>query len=107
MSCVDSLSASGLSNEEIYSYIVPRRTLFHRRNKRERLTQDESDRAVRIARITSLAEEVLGNEDKAARWLRKPKQRFDGRSPFEVLRTEAGGRLVEEILLQLDYGFFA
>jgi putative toxin-antitoxin system antitoxin component (TIGR02293 family) len=96
-----------MSHEEIYSFIVPRRTLVHRKTRRESLTHDESDRAVRIARVTSLAEEVFGDDAKASRWLRKAKTRFEGRSPLEMLRTEAGARLVEEMLLQLDYGFAA
>lgn len=107
LASVESLTSHGLSDEEIYTYIVPRRTLVHRKSKREPLTHDESDRAVRIARITSLAEEVFGDDAKAGRWLRKVKERFDGRSPLEVSRTEAGARLVEEMLLQLDYGMFA
>ena len=104
---IESLISHGLSDEEIYTYIVPRRTLVHRKSKREPLTHDESDRAVRIARITSLAEEVFGDDAKAGRWLRKIKERFDGRTPLEVSRTEAGARLVEEMLMQLDYGIFA
>jgi putative toxin-antitoxin system antitoxin component (TIGR02293 family) len=104
---IESLTSHGLCDEEIYTYIVPRRTLVHRKSKREPLTHDESDRAVRIARITSLAEEVFGDDAKAGRWLRKIKERFDGRTPLEVSRTEAGARLVEEMLLQLDYGIFA
>jgi DNA-binding winged helix-turn-helix (wHTH) protein len=87
-----------MSDEEIYRLIVPRRTLAHRRIRHESLTQDESDRAVRIARITSQAEEVFGDDAKAARWLRKPKIRFEGRVPLELLRTEAGSRIVEEML---------
>jgi putative toxin-antitoxin system antitoxin component (TIGR02293 family) len=107
LTSVNSLSHHGLSDEEIYSFIIPRRTLLHRKTRRESLTHDESDRAVRIARITSLAEEVFGDDDKASRWLRKAKSRFERRSPLEMLRTEAGARLVEEMLLQLDYGFAA
>jgi putative toxin-antitoxin system antitoxin component (TIGR02293 family) len=107
LSSVESLTSTGLTDDEIYKYVLPRRTLVHRRSKREPLTQEESDRAVRIARITSLAEEVFGDDAKAGRWLRKPKSRFDGRPPLEVLRTEAGARLVEEMLMQLDYGIFA
>jgi putative toxin-antitoxin system antitoxin component (TIGR02293 family) len=107
LTAVESLSGHGMSDDEIYSFIVPRRTLVHRKNRHELLTHDESDRAVRLARITSLAEEVFGDDAKAARWLRKAKTRFEGRSPFEMLRTEAGARLVEEMLLQLDYGFAA
>ncbi len=107
LASVESLSNHGMTDEEIYSFIVPRRTLVHRKTRRESLTHDESDRAVRVARITSLAEEVFGDDAKAGRWLRKPKTRFEGRTPFEMLRTEAGARLVEEMLLQLDYGFVA
>jgi putative toxin-antitoxin system antitoxin component (TIGR02293 family) len=107
LASVKSLSNNGLSDDEVYRYIVPRRTLVHRKNRHELLTHDESDRAVRIARITSLAEEVFGDDTKASRWLRKAKARFEGRPPLELLRTEAGARLVEEMLLQLDYGFAA
>lgn len=107
LTSVESLSSHGMSDEEIYSFILPRRTLAHRKSRSEALTHDESDRAVRIARITSLAEEVFGEDAKAGRWLRKSKSRFDGRTPLEMLRTEAGARLVEEMLMQLDYGFAA
>ena len=107
LTVVDSLSRNGITDEEIYSLILPRRTLAHRKSRLELLTHEESDRAVRIARISSLAEEVFGEDLKAARWLRKPKSRFEGRSPFELLSSEAGARLVEEMLLQLDYGFTA
>lgn len=107
VSSIEALSSHGLTDEEIYTYILPRRTLVHRRSRHEALTHDESDKAVRLARIASLAEEVFGEDEKAGRWLRKPKQRFEGRTPLEVLKTEAGARLVEEMLLQLDYGFFA
>jgi putative toxin-antitoxin system antitoxin component (TIGR02293 family) len=107
LTSVEALTSHVLTDDEVYSYILPRRTLVHRKSKREPLTHDESDRAVRIARITSLAEEVFGDDAKAGRWLRKIKERFQGRTPLEVSRTEAGARLVEEMLLQFDYGIFA
>ena len=86
----------------MYTYFVPRRALVHRKCKREPLTYDESDRAVRIARITSLAEEIFGNGAKAGRNQRA----FRRRTPLGVSRAEAGARLVEEMLLHLDYGIF-
>lgn len=104
---LESLSSHGISDDEIYSFILPRRTLAHRKTRRESLTHEESDRAVRIARVAAIAEETFGDDAKASRWLRKPKARFEGRSPLEMLRTEAGARLVEEMLLQLNYGFVA
>lgn len=107
LTSVEALSKHGISDQEIYDLIVPRRTLVHRKSRREALTHEESDRAVRVARVTSLAEEVFGEDEKAARWLRKPKSRFDGKTPLALLASEAGSRLVEEMLLQLDYGFTA
>jgi putative toxin-antitoxin system antitoxin component (TIGR02293 family) len=78
LASVESFFRHGMSDEEIYSFIIPHRPLVHRKTRRESLTHDESDRAVRIARITSLAEEVFGDDAKAARWLRKEKSRFEG-----------------------------
>jgi len=39
--------------------------------------------------------------------LRKPKSRFEGKTPVDMLATEAGGRLVEEMIGQIDYGMLA
>jgi len=39
--------------------------------------------------------------------MRQPKARFQGRTPLQMMVTEAGGRLVEEMLLQIDEGMFA
>lgn len=104
---VAALIAHGLTEEEVYALVIPRRTLSHRKTKRERLTREESDRAVRVARILALAEDVFGARDKALHWLRAPKRRFEGRVPLETLATDAGARLVEERLYQIDEGMLA
>ena len=62
---------------------------------------------MRVARITATAEQVFGEPERAWRWLRKPQQRFDGKAPIDMLTTEAGARLVEEMLVQIDQGIFA
>ena len=54
-----------------------------------------------------MAEQVFGEPERAWRWLRKPKRRFEGRTPIEMLVTEAGSRLVEELILQFEYGMVA
>lgn len=106
-SVIRALVRGGLSDAEVYQLIVPRRTLAHRVAKRQPLSRDESDKAVRVARITAMAEQVFGKPEPAWRWLRKPKQTFAGKTPIEMLGTEAGARLVEEMILQIDHGMFA
>jgi putative toxin-antitoxin system antitoxin component (TIGR02293 family) len=104
---VKALVRGGLSDAEVYQLIVPRRTLAHRIAKHQPLSKDESDKAVRVARITAMAEQVFGEQERAWRWLRKSKRRFDGKTPVEMLGTEAGARLVEEMIGQIDHGIFA
>jgi len=100
-------SASGIQLRDIYSVVIPARTLKHRRSRKEPLTPDESDKLARLVRIYDLTVQVFGDREKAIRWLNHPKQRYDARTPLQMLRTELGGRMVEEMLIQIDEGMFA
>ncbi|HKW44547.1 MAG TPA: antitoxin Xre/MbcA/ParS toxin-binding domain-containing protein, partial [Candidatus Eremiobacteraceae bacterium] len=84
---------------------IPRRTLEHRTKKRQPLTQDESDKALRIARVVALATTVFEDKKVAQRWLRDADQ-FNGKSPLSKSATAAGARQVEELLYQFYYGMF-
>jgi putative toxin-antitoxin system antitoxin component (TIGR02293 family) len=101
------LQQRGLSRNEIASVIIPPRTLKHRRSRHEPLSREESERAVRTARILARAQLVMGDQAAALNWLRAPLRRFQGRTPMEMLATETGGRLVEQLLIQIDEGMFA
>jgi putative toxin-antitoxin system antitoxin component (TIGR02293 family) len=102
---VDFLVEQGFSKREL-DWIVPARTLSHRRQLGQKLTADETGRWFRAAKISALAQEVLGAE-KALGWLQKPRALFDGLAAMELIKTEAGAELVEETLIQLDEGYFA
>ena len=98
------LAKAGFSKQEIERFIIPARTLRHRKVRREPLSVEESDRVVRLTRIQALAEDVFGSVGKAGLWLRQQLGILDGKSPLEVARTEAGARLVEQLLAKLDWG---
>src|SRR5690242_682014 len=95
---------AGFSKQEIERLIIPARTLRHRMARREPLSTDESDRVVRLARVQALAEDVFGDVANANRWLRERLGILDGKSPLEIARTEAGARLIEQILAKIDWG---
>jgi putative toxin-antitoxin system antitoxin component (TIGR02293 family) len=82
---------------------IPERTLARRR-KEKRLSADESDRLVRLARIAALAEEVLGSRDKAARWLVAENRALGGRAPLSELDTDLGAEEIETVLQRLAHG---
>ena len=58
-------------------------------------------------RVFEQALHVLGNPDRARRWLDTSKWRFDGQTPVQMLRTQQGAEQVEEMLGQLDARIFA
>lgn len=98
LAALKGLSRAGLTEQEIEKFVIPQRTRRHRADKRQPLTIDESDRAVRLLRIQTLAEETLADADKAAKWLRRGLAELGGESPLGMARTEAGARVIETIL---------
>ncbi len=94
------------SAEELDELVIPKRTLARRRARHEALTVEESDKALRLARISSEADRVFGSPDKSSRWLRKSNAALAGNRPIDLLKSETGSRAVDELLGQIDHGMF-
>ena len=101
------LARHGYSEDEIFALVVPKRTLARRKAADEPLTVEETDKALRLARIAVQAERVFGEPEKAHRWLRKAKRELKGETPLAYLASEAGARVVEEMLHRIEHGMFA
>lgn len=102
----DNFAELGYNKAEL-SWIIPQRTLRDRRKGRQPLSSPESDRLIRAVKIHALAAEVFGGDDKAISWLHKPRRIFNGESASDLLSTETGADLVEEVLNKIDAGFAA
>jgi putative toxin-antitoxin system antitoxin component (TIGR02293 family) len=101
------LARWGYSQDEIHTLVIPRRTLARRTANHEPLSVEETDKAMRLERIAAYAAKVFGNPDKANRWMRKPKHQLGGEAPLAYLASEAGARVVEEMLTRIEYGMYA
>ena len=62
---------------------------------------------MRLTRFAALTEKIFADSKEAMLWLRSPKKRLRGRTAFEMMATEAGSRLVEEVLYRIDEGMAA
>jgi putative toxin-antitoxin system antitoxin component (TIGR02293 family) len=104
---VDALGENlGARREAMLQVIdVPPRTLARRR-KEGVLSAEESDRALRVARIAALAEEIFGSRQAAVEWLWRPNQSLGGRAPLDLARTDAGATIVTDVLGRLEHGVF-
>jgi putative toxin-antitoxin system antitoxin component (TIGR02293 family) len=114
---IDFLLELGFERAEVFSVVLPARTLQHRRSRKEPLTLDESDKAIRLLRVLKNTESVYGSRERALQWLRRPNPRLDpalrnvlfaqgGRPPISLVTTETGARSVEELLGQIAHGMF-
>jgi putative toxin-antitoxin system antitoxin component (TIGR02293 family) len=86
---------------------ISERTLSRRLSNGSKLSAEESDRTMRVARVFALAEETLGSREKAGRWLSKSNLALGGEVPLELLDTDAGRHDVETILRRIEYGIYS
>ena len=103
---IERLKERGFTNDEVHRIVAPRRTLARRKVLQQELTASESDRVLRLERISTMADRVFADHDKAQRWLRK-RSRVLNQIPIELLQSETGATLVEEELHRIDYGIFS
>jgi putative toxin-antitoxin system antitoxin component (TIGR02293 family) len=103
---LDVLRDKGLTLTEISQLVIPPRTLKRRKERGKTLSRGETERLVRVDRVLARADKTFGDHTKALGWLRHPDGRMENRSAMSMLRSEAGARLVEGKLVQIDKGMF-
>lgn len=105
---VDVVLESGLlDTNELYTLVVPRRTLAHRKERQSALSPEQSDRLARVVRAITRAEEALGDSEKATRWMRKENRALGGRRPLDLLASDAGTRMVDRVLGRIEHGVYS
>ena len=63
---INRLLALGLDRSEVGQVVIAPRTLQHRRSRKEKLSLEESDRVLRLARVLASAEATYGSRE--GRW---------------------------------------
>jgi putative toxin-antitoxin system antitoxin component (TIGR02293 family) len=67
-----------------------------------RLSPAASERAERLARVTALARQALGDDDEARTWLTETHPML-GRPPIDLAAMDLGARQVERLLHDIEY----
>ena len=101
---LEGLAQAGLTQQEIERFVIPQRTRRHRADKKQPLTMEESDRAVRLLRVQTVAEDTFRSKEKANIWLRRSLVELNGESPLDMVQTETGARVIETILAKIAWG---
>lgn len=61
------------------------------------------EQATRMARVSALAFDLIGDETRADRWLHTP-HRYLGGTPIDMLDTDEGAQAVEQSLHAVAHG---
>jgi|DewCreStandDraft_4_1066084.scaffolds.fasta_scaffold272504_1 putative toxin-antitoxin system antitoxin component (TIGR02293 family) len=80
---------------------------LHRRKQEGRLTQAESDRLMRYARLMGTAVQVFRDEQYASEWLKHPQFGLAWSVPLDYAESEMGAREVENLLWRIAYGVYS
>ena len=72
-----------------------------------RLSPTESGRLLRTRQIFEHARSVFDDDKDARAWLSAPNDALSGESPLALLDTDAGVRLVDDVLTRLEFGVYA
>ena len=75
--------------------------------KRRSLKEDSPPPCPHIAVLYDRAIEVLGDQERAEAWLKKPNKALGMKTPLQYAETEPGAREVENLLGRLEHGVFS
>ena len=76
-------------------------------NPTKLLTASQSGNVWKFAEVLAMATRVFGSKDDAEAWMERPALGLDGRKPIDLISTPAGLKLVEDFLVQMEYGVYA
>jgi putative toxin-antitoxin system antitoxin component (TIGR02293 family) len=96
-----------VARDEVYRLVIPQRTLSHRRSRGEPLSPEESNRLARVTDIVLATVRLFESPEVAARWLRRPNRALGGERPLDLLTSDAGARVVEQVLGRIEHGVYS
>jgi len=73
----------------------------------ERLSPEQSNFLFELTRVYTKAIEVLGDVGTAEHWLARKNPALGNNAPLDVLDTTEGLRLVDNLLMQIEFGFYS
>ena len=103
------LATIELSQDDFANAVrISTRTLSRRLMKAGNLlSADESQKALRLARIFAEASEVLGSEDKAKLWIKRDNKSLGSVPPLKLLDSDLGTEQVLDVLGQIRDGVYS
>lgn len=81
-------------------------TYFAKKKEGRNLDSASTEKLLRLITVMQSAKEVIGKNE-AKNWLYRKIPALNEQIPMDLLDTEVGHRLVEQVLLQIKYGIYS
>lgn len=78
-----------------------------RKRKSRKLSAEEAEKSLRVARIFAFAIDALGSEGDARVWLNQNIPALGGKRPLDLLDTDVGAQEVTNLLGGIKWGMYA
>ncbi|MBC7921641.1 MAG: DUF2384 domain-containing protein [Ferruginibacter sp.] len=100
----------GLTNKEVTGLMgLSESTLIRRykpANAEHRLTRDETDKLIHVAKVVARGLEVYG-EAKFGQWIRSEVRALGNRKPLDLLWSSLGREQILELLIRIEHGMYS
>jgi len=80
---------------------------LNRYKPEQRLSPEQSNFLYEVTRVYTRALDILGDKATAEHWLEREQLALGNHSPLQMLDTTEGVRLVDDLLSQIEYGFYS
>jgi len=101
----DMVEYLGVPKTVIFAILHTPESTAHKLIKDNRpLDSATSERVMRVADVTRMAEQTFGGRAPATQWLKAANRALAGATPLSLLDTELGAREVRRILASINYG---
>jgi putative toxin-antitoxin system antitoxin component (TIGR02293 family) len=107
----------GIAKERVYATLgMPRATIERKTRERQRLSADEGDRVVGLARLIGQVSDIVRQSGEprgfdaahwVAAWLDRPLPALGGRRPGSLMDTAEGREIVTGLVAQIQSGAYA
>jgi putative toxin-antitoxin system antitoxin component (TIGR02293 family) len=100
------LRNTGLAQEDVVEMIGVSMRTFERRMEKGRLTPEEADRLLNIAKIFEMLRETFSDQRFILRWWNTPEEDLNDRSPMDAAKTETGRDQIRVMIGRIRSGTY-
>jgi putative toxin-antitoxin system antitoxin component (TIGR02293 family) len=101
------LAKTNISRTQLSNILHISTRQLNRYEKDERLSIEQSNFLYEFTRIYTRGLDILGDAATIDAWLARPNMALGEISPIELLDTGEGARMVNDLLSNIEYGFYS